>query len=65
MRAFDSVDLEKSVIDLNLEKDIPTQRSLGLLWDLQADKFKFEISPEIKLQHVEVCYLQLAVFRIR
>ncbi|XP_078330327.1 uncharacterized protein LOC111129274 [Crassostrea virginica] len=48
LRAFDSVDLAKSVIDLNLEKDIPTQRSLGLLWDLQADEFKFEISPEIK-----------------
>ena len=48
LRAFDSVDFAKSVINLNFEKDTPTQRSLGLLWDLQADEFKFEISSKIK-----------------
>ena len=44
MEAFESSDLAKDIVDLDFEKDIPTQRSLGLLWDLKTDTFKFKIS---------------------
>lgn len=44
MEAFESEDLAKDIVDLDFEKDVPTQRSLGLLWDLRTDSFKFSIS---------------------
>lgn len=42
MRAFPNDDLGKDLKDLNLCSDIlPTQRSLGLSWDLHSDNFLF------------------------
>ncbi|XP_061170784.1 uncharacterized protein LOC133180260 [Saccostrea echinata] len=48
MDAFDSQDLAKNLVELDFEKDTPTQRSLGLLWDLKTDTFRFSISDESK-----------------
>lgn len=48
MNAFDTQDLAKDLVELDFEKDVPTQRSLGLLWDLKSDIFKFSISNENK-----------------
>lgn len=48
MEAFDSNDLSKNIVDLNFEKDVLTQSSLGLLWDLQTDTIRFKISSEDK-----------------
>nr|XP_034311144.1 uncharacterized protein LOC117684166 [Crassostrea gigas] len=48
MDSFDSQDLAKNLVELDFEKDSPTQRSLGLLWDLKTDTFRFSISDESK-----------------
>eukprot|EP00105_Crassostrea_gigas_P003711 XP_011416649.1 PREDICTED: uncharacterized protein LOC105320413 [Crassostrea gigas] len=48
MEASDSNDLSKNIVDLNFEKDVLTQSSLGLLWDLQTDTIRFKISSEDK-----------------
>lgn len=40
IEAFDSNDMSKNIVDLNVEKDILTQSSLGLLWDLQTDTIR-------------------------
>ncbi|XP_061170284.1 uncharacterized protein LOC133179579 [Saccostrea echinata] len=48
MDAFEPGDLAKGIVDMDFEKDTPTQRSLGLLWDLGSDFFKFSISTETK-----------------
>lgn len=43
MSAFPVEDLGKEVKSLQLDKDsLPTHRSLGLLWDMNSDKFKFD-----------------------
>ena len=41
MEAFDSEDLAKDLVNLDFDKDVLTQRSLGLLWDLKTDTFRF------------------------
>ena len=46
MEAFDSEDLAKDLVNLDFDKDVLTQRSLGLLWDLKTDTFRFSISKE-------------------
>jgi len=44
MRAFPAEDLAKDLKDVNFDSsDLPTQRSLGVTWDLEADAFKFNI----------------------
>ncbi|XP_061167901.1 uncharacterized protein LOC133176855 [Saccostrea echinata] len=48
MDDFEPGDLAKGIVDMDFEKDTPTQRSLGLLWDLGSDSFKFSISTETK-----------------
>ncbi|CAG2210029.1 unnamed protein product [Mytilus edulis] len=48
MNALEPGDLAKGLVDMDFEKDSPTQRSLGLLWDLGSDTFKFSISNETK-----------------
>ena len=45
MTAFPQEDLAKDLANLDLSKDdLPLQRSLGLLWNLKADCFTFQIS---------------------
>ena len=46
MEAFDSEDFAKDLVNLDFDKDLLTQRSLGLLWDLKTDTFRFSISKE-------------------
>lgn len=49
MNAFPPSDLSSEMKDLDLSKDdLPTQRSLGLNWDLHSDSFFFEISNDDK-----------------
>lgn len=48
MDAFEPGDLAKCLVDIDFENDVPTQRSLGLIWDLSSDTFKFGISTEDK-----------------
>lgn len=49
LEAFPSQDHAKDLKDLDLEADaLPTQCSLGLLWDLWKDCFTFSVSDEIK-----------------
>ena len=49
MSAFPSSDLATNLKDLDLEANTkPLQRSLGLIWDLNADRFIFQLSPENK-----------------
>ncbi|XP_061170947.1 uncharacterized protein LOC133180435 [Saccostrea echinata] len=49
MNAFPPSDLSSEMKDLDLSKDnLPTQRSLGLNWDLQSDSFFFKISNDVK-----------------
>ncbi|KAF7650075.1 hypothetical protein LDENG_00131880 [Lucifuga dentata] len=45
MQAFPSADLAKDLKDLELDTDIlPVQRSLGLSWNIQSDKFTFHVA---------------------
>ncbi|XP_053391269.1 uncharacterized protein LOC128554075 [Mercenaria mercenaria] len=47
--AFSQDQLAKGFKDLDLKQDtLPTQRSLGLLWDMDKDTFLFEVSSEFK-----------------
>ena len=48
MRAFQPEDLAKDLINLDFQKDLPLQRSLGLVWNLKLDTFQFSISSELK-----------------
>nr|XP_022300829.1 uncharacterized protein LOC111109032 [Crassostrea virginica] len=49
MQSFDVKDLVKDLIDLDVaHDDLPTQRSLGLVWDLQKDAFGFELNRKEK-----------------
>jgi hypothetical protein len=49
MNTFLSSELSSEMKDLELSKDVlPTQRSLGLNWDLHINSFFFEISKDIK-----------------
>ena len=49
MEAFPSDDLGKDLKSLDLHSDIlPTQRSLGITWDLHSDKFIFSVSNDEK-----------------
>lgn len=51
MEAFPSDDLEKNLrtIDFNSHfLDLPTQPSLGLIWDLNKDMFVFRLNPDDK-----------------
>lgn len=49
MQAFPSTDYAKDLKDLNLEIDFPpTQRSLGLSWNLQDDTFTFNVTSSDK-----------------
>lgn len=49
MRAFTSDDIGKNLKDLDLCSDLlPTQRSLGLSWDLNSDKFVFSVNDQDK-----------------
>ena len=46
---FPSEELAKGLKDLDIQReDLPTQRSLGLQWDLMSDTFLFEVSPANK-----------------
>ena len=49
MNAFSREDLAKDLKNIDLDKDrLPTQCSLGLIWDLESDSFHFSISKEPK-----------------
>ena len=49
MSAFPSSDLATNLKDLDLEANTkPLQRSLGLIWDLNTDRFIFQLSPDNK-----------------
>lgn len=49
MQSFDVKDLAKDLIELDItDDDLPTQRSLGLVWDLQKDVFGFRLSRKEK-----------------
>ncbi|XP_041432389.1 uncharacterized protein LOC121398035 [Xenopus laevis] len=49
MEAFSNQDHASDLKDLDLDTDsLPMQRSLGLLWDLKADTFTFQINKEEK-----------------
>ena len=49
MEAFPPEDRATDLKDLDLDADsLPTQRSLGLNWDLQKDSFHFKASDEVK-----------------
>ncbi|XP_062590301.1 uncharacterized protein LOC134251896 [Saccostrea cucullata] len=49
MQSFDVKDLAKDLIDLDItHDDLPTQRSLGLVWDLQRDAFGFKLTRKEK-----------------
>ncbi len=49
MKAFPSQDYANNLKDLELGTDtLPTQRSLGLNWDLQTDTFMFQVLDEDK-----------------
>ena len=37
-----------SVIDLQLDTTLPTDRALGVIWDVNEDKFKFMVKLEEK-----------------
>jgi len=40
----------QSVLDLDLDKDkLPMQRTLGLHWDTESDKFMFKVAPKDRL----------------
>lgn len=41
MQQFDKDELEKSLKDLNLNDDLPSQQGLGLTWNLNSDTFVF------------------------
>jgi hypothetical protein len=48
-QAFPSEDRASNLCDLDLNKDTkPTQRSLGVYWDLETDTFTFHVSREDK-----------------
>lgn len=45
MEALPAEDCAKSVSDLDLRRDVlPTQRSLGVHWDIEKDNFTFRVS---------------------
>ncbi|KAL3967947.1 NLR family CARD domain-containing protein 3 [Sarotherodon galilaeus] len=47
--AFSPDDRAKGLKELNLETDVtPTQRSLGLIWDLKKDTFTFRVAESVK-----------------
>ena len=49
MQAFPPKDQASNLYNLDLHHDvIPIQRSLGVLWDIQADVFTFQIVDEVK-----------------
>jgi hypothetical protein len=49
MSAFPSSDLATNLKDLDLEANTkPLQRSLGLIWDFNTDRFLFQLSPDNK-----------------
>ncbi|PIK56556.1 hypothetical protein BSL78_06524 [Apostichopus japonicus] len=49
MEAFEPVDRAKDLQDIDLTNDpLPTQRSLGILWNLKTDAFAFKVSCEDK-----------------
>lgn len=48
MEAFDSNDLAKNLVNFNFEKDVLTQSSLGLLWDLRTYIIRFKVSSDSK-----------------
>ncbi|KAK3105444.1 hypothetical protein FSP39_025380 [Pinctada imbricata] len=49
MENFPARDLAKELIDLDLTKEnLPSQRSLGLVWDLQEDAFGFKVNLQEK-----------------
>ena len=49
MQNFPANDLAKDLVDLDITKeDLPTQRSLGLIWNLQDDSFGYKINLEEK-----------------
>ena len=49
LEQFDSGDLAKGLKDLDLSSDeLPTQRSLGVSWDIGTDEITFQISPDVK-----------------
>ncbi|XP_033761536.1 uncharacterized protein LOC117343299 [Pecten maximus] len=49
LHAFNTDDLAKELKDLELRTEgLPSQRSLGIRWDLQSDEFTFHVEPEEK-----------------
>lgn len=49
VEAFPAAERAKDLKDLNLElQDIPLQRSLGVLWNLENDCFTFHVTTEQK-----------------
>lgn len=62
MEAFGCEDLAKGIVGLDFEKDVPSQRSLGILWDLRTDSFKFSISTTDKPSVVNSLYNSLGFF---
>lgn len=51
LNAFSKADLTADLHDVDLSENTdlaPTQRSLGVSWDLHADAFTFKLNPEVK-----------------
>ncbi|XP_069108941.1 uncharacterized protein [Argopecten irradians] len=49
LSAFENVDLAKELKNVELgHEGLPTQRSLGISWNLQDDQFTFQVSPQDK-----------------
>ncbi|KAM9828380.1 uncharacterized protein ACBT44_022570 [Syngnathus typhle] len=49
VKAFPAAERAKDLKDLDLEPgDIPLQRSLGVLWNLETDSFTFHVATELK-----------------
>lgn len=45
MQAFQPEELTSGIKDLGLDDEIlPTQRSLGLCWDIRSDTFTFKVA---------------------
>ena len=59
LSAFATEDLSKDFKDLELGKEcLPTQRSLGVCWNLHSDEFTFRVAIENKPFTRLVCYLR-------
>lgn len=49
LKQFDQNDLAKDLKSMDLGSDVlPTQRTLGVVWDIESDEINFQVSKEMK-----------------